>query len=179
MFSEELRAYSTGTSPLHWVVGAAYQDGEGPQANLLTQPAVVINADNNTITKNYAGFGEVSYHLFGGKLVPLIGLRSYHDKRTFEDNTTSLPTNKDVTTWRGNLSWLPTDDLTVFATVATGFRAGIVQSQVQVESLQQAGVPASIALDPERSKNYEVGLKWRTPGRALSVGLNLYQTEVS
>ncbi len=81
--------------------------------------------------------------------MPLIGLRSYHDKRTFEDATTSLPTNKDVTTWRGNLSWLPTDDLTMFVTVATGFRAGIVQSQVQVQSLQQAGVPASIALDPE------------------------------
>jgi iron complex outermembrane recepter protein len=177
MFSEELRAYSTGASPLHWMVGAAYQDGEGPQANLLTQPGVVINADNNTLTKNYAGFGEISYHLFDGKLIPLVGLRSYHDKRTFEDSTNSLPTNKDVTTWRGNLSWLPTDDVTVFATVATGFRAGIVQSQVQVQSLQQAGVPASIALNPETSKNYEVGLKWRTPGRALSVGLNLYQTK--
>jgi outer membrane receptor protein involved in Fe transport len=40
-----------------------------------------------------------------------------------------------------------------------------------------AGVPASVALDPETSRNYEVGLKWRTAGRALSVGLNLYQTE--
>jgi iron complex outermembrane recepter protein len=48
---------------------------------------------------------------------------------------------------------------------------------VQVQSLQLAGVPASIALGPETSKNYEVGLKWRTPDRAISVGLNLYQTK--
>ena len=177
MFSEELRAYSTGTSPLHWVIGAAYQDGEGPQSNLLQLPALAINADNNTLTKNYAVFGEMSYGLFDGKLVPLVGLRTYHDKRTFEDATSSLPSTKDVNTWRLNLSWLPTDDLTMFATVATGFRAGIVQSQVQVQSLQLAGVPASVALNPETSKNYEVGLKWRLFERALSVGLNLYRTK--
>ena len=177
MFAQELRANSTGPGPLHWVVGAAYQDGEGPQSNDLVLPAMTINADNNTITRNYAVFGEVSYDLFDGKIVPLVGGRTYHDKRTFEDGTNSLPSTKDVDTWRLNLSWLPTDDLTTFATVSTGFRAGIVQSQVQVQSLQLAGVPAAIALDPETSKNYEVGLKWRTPSRALSVGLNLYQTK--
>jgi outer membrane receptor protein involved in Fe transport len=177
MFAQELRANSTGTGPLHWVVGGAYQDGEGPQANQLQLPAVAINADNNTITRNHAFFGEMSYDLMGGKVVPLVGLRRYHDKRTFEDATSSLPSTRNVTTWRVNLSWLPTDDLTVFLTAATGFRAGIVQSQVQVQSLQQAGVPASVALDPERSKNYEAGLKWRSMDRALSVGLNLYQTK--
>jgi len=177
MFAEELRAYSTGTSPLHWLLGASYQDGQGPQANLLHRPDADINADNNTITKNHAVFGELSYGLFDGKLVPLVGLRTYHDRRTFEASTTSLPSTKNVNTWRLNLSWLPTDNLTTFATVATGFRAGIVQSEVQVQSLQLAGVPASVALDPETSKNYELGLKWRGFGRALAIGLNLYQTQ--
>lgn len=177
MFAQELRAYSTGAGPLNWVVGASYQDGEGPQDNQLQRPGVDIDAGNNTLTENYAVFGEISYDLFDGKLVPLLGLRTYHDKRTFEDGTNSLTSTKDVDTWRVNLSWLPSDDLTMFVTASTGFRAGIVQSQVQVESLRLAGVPASVALDPETSKNYEVGLKWRSANRALSVGLNLYQTE--
>jgi iron complex outermembrane recepter protein len=177
MFAEELRAYSTGEGPLHWVLGASYQDGEGPQANQLQLPGLSINADNNTITKNYAAFGEISYDLFDGKVVPLVGLRTYHDKRTFEDATNSLPSTKDVNTWRVNLSWLPSDNLTMFVTAATGFRAGIVQSQVQVQSLQLAGVPASVALDPETSRNYEAGIKWRLADRALSVGLNVYRTE--
>lgn len=177
MFSQELRANSTGSGPFHWVVGGAYQDGEGPQANLLQLPVVSINADNNTITRNYAFFGEASYDLLDGKLVPLVGLRRYHDKRTFEDATSSLTNKKNVTTWRVNLSWLPTDDLTMFVTAATGFRAGIVQSQVQVESLQLAGVPAAVALDPETSRNYEVGIKWRSPNRVMSAGLNLYKTK--
>lgn len=177
MFAQEVRANSTGAGPWHWVAGAAYQDGEGPQANQLENPFVSINADNNTITKNYAFFSEVSHDLMDGQLVPLIGVRQYHDKRTFEDDTSSVPSKKNVTTWRANLSWLPSADLTTFITAATGFRTGIVQSQVQVESLQMAGVPASVALDPERSRNYEAGLKWRSRDRSLNVGLNLYRTK--
>ena len=179
MFAQEIRANSAGDGPLNWLVGASYQDGSGPQANQLSIPpaGVSVNADNNTITKNYAVFGEVSYDLFDGKLVPLAGLRQYHDDRTFEDAGGSLETEKDVTTWRLNLSYLPTDDLTMFVTAATGFRAGIVQSQVQVESLQLNGVPVDVALEPETSKNYEFGVKWRTPNRDVSIGLNLYQTE--
>ena len=181
MFAEELRAYSTGSSPLHWLLGAAYQDGQGPQSNQLSIPiaGININADNNTLTINHAFFGELSYGLFDGKLVPLVGLRTYHDDRTFADDTSSLPSTKNVFTWRGNLSWIPNDNWTTFATAATGFRPGIVQSAVQVQSLQMAGVPASVALKPETSENYEVGVKWRTPDKNLSVGLNLYQTYYS
>lgn len=177
MFAQEVRAYSTGDGPFNWVIGGQYLDGQGPQENTLLNPTTNINADNNTITKSHAFFGEVSYDLMDGKIVPLVGLRQYHDERTFEDATSSLPNEKDVTTWRVNVSYLPTDDLTMFATAATGFRAGIVQSQAQVASLQLAGVPVSVALDPETSKNYEVGLKWRGFDNTLNVGLNLYQTE--
>lgn len=174
MFAQELRVNSTSKGPLHWVVGGSYQNGKGPQVNALTLPGTLINADNDTITKNYAFFGEISYDLFDGKLVPLVGLRQYHDDRSFADAGGSVPTSVDVRTWRANLSYLPTDNLTMFISAATGFRPGIVQSRVQVQSLQLVGVPAQVALSPESSKNYEFGLKWRSPSRALSVGLNLY-----
>jgi outer membrane receptor protein involved in Fe transport len=178
MFAQEFRANSTGPGPVHWVVGAAYQNGEGPQSNQLEIPPFVsINADNNTLTENWALFGELSYELFGGKLVPLVGLRTYRDDRAFRDATSSLPTRKDVNTWRVNLTYLPNDSWTVFVSAATGFRPGIVQSQVQVQSLQLAGVPASVSLDPESSKNYELGLRWRSEDRSVSLGLNLYQLE--
>lgn len=177
MFAQELRVNSNGSGPLHWVIGGSYQNGSGPQVNALTLPGVLINADNDTLTENYAGFGEVSYDLFGGKLVPLVGLRVYHDDRAFADSTGKVPTTENVTTWRLNLSYLPTDDLTMFVSAATGFRPGIVQSRVQVQSLGLVGVPAQVALSPESSKNYEFGLKWRSPSRALTVGLNLYQLE--
>lgn len=178
MFSQEIRINSNPSGPFHWLLGGAYQNGKGPQANQLEiVPVVSINADNNTITRNYAVFGEVSYDLFDGKLVPLGGLRFYHDKRTFEDATTTNSNTRDVTTWRLNLSYLPTDSLTAFITAATGFRAGIVQSQVQADLLAQIGIPAGTQTKPERSRNYEIGLKWRTPDRNLSIGLNGYITQ--
>jgi outer membrane receptor protein involved in Fe transport len=175
MFAQEVRVNSTTDGPLHWVVGGAYQDGEGPQVNALINPAVNINADNNTLTKNYAFFGEVSYDLFGGKIVPLVGLRTYHDDRSFKDSAAVVPTKADVNTWRLNLSYIPNDNLTMFVSAATGFRPGIVQSRVQVTSVTMAGVPTSVALEPESSKNYEFGLKWRNDSRSLTVGLNLYR----
>jgi len=178
MFAQEVRVNSNGEGPLHWIVGGSYQDGSGPQVNALQIPPFVnINADNDTLTENWALFGEVSYDLFDGKLVPLVGLRTYHDNRAFRDGTGSVPTKANIETWRLNLSYLPTDNLTMFVSAATGFRPGIVQSRVQVESLALAGVPASVALEPESSKNYEFGLKWRNTDETLNVGLNLYHLE--
>ena len=177
MFAQEVRLNSSTDGPFHWVVGGAYQNGKGPQVNALVLPGLNINADNNTLTKNWALFGEVSYDLFDGKLVPLVGIRTYHDDRSFEDTGGSVPTKANKETWRLNLSYLPTDNLTMFISAATGFRPGIVQSRVQVLSLQLAGVPASVALDPESSRNYEFGLKWRNSSRTLNVGLNLYDLQ--
>ncbi|HWK42447.1 MAG TPA: TonB-dependent receptor [Croceibacterium sp.] len=177
MFAQEVRVNSNGNGPLHWVVGGSYQDGSGPQVNNLVLPVVTINANNDTITKNWAIFGEVSYDLFDGKLVPLVGLRTYHDDRSFADENGTVPTKEKVETWRLNLSYLPTDSLTMFVSAATGFRPGIVQSRVQVESLELAGVPASVALNPESTQNYEFGVKWRSSDRSLNVGVNLYQLE--
>jgi outer membrane receptor protein involved in Fe transport len=181
MLAEELRAYSTGDGPFHWVVGGQYQDGQGPQANVLSIPpaGVYVNADNNTITKNYALFGEVSYDLFGGKLVPLFGLREYYDDRSFADATSTQSIGKNVITYRGTLTWLPTDTLTVFATTSTGFRAGIVQSAAQVESLKLNHIPAQVVLDPENSTNYEIGIRWTTDDRTLSANLNFYLSKFS
>ncbi|HWU13294.1 MAG TPA: TonB-dependent receptor [Caulobacter sp.] len=173
-FSQELRARSTGAGPLHWVAGATYSDGEGPQSNLVDYVAFTQDASNSTTTKNWAGFGEVSYDLLGGKLVPLLGVRYYHDRRAYEDATSTLPTTRHKTTWRANLSYLPTSDLTVFVTVSTGFRVNTVQSALQVQLIQADGLPAKYLLDPLSLTNYETGMKARMFDGALRLGMNLY-----
>jgi len=176
MLAEEIRVNSNGDGPLHWLIGGQYQDGAGPQSNLLQilPYGVHIDADNNTLTQNYAVFGEVSYDLLGGKLVPLVGLREYFDSRSFQDASTTIPTWKTAFSWRANLSYLPTDNLTIFASAATGFRPGIVQSQVQVTSLAMNGIPAGVTLNPENSLDYELGMRWRTDDGSLAVNINLY-----
>lgn len=177
MFSQEVRANSTTHGPLHWLIGASYNDGQGPQDNQLFSPTQNTNASNNTLTKNYAVFGQLSYDLFDGKLVPLAGLRYYHDKRSFEDATTSNTNSTNRVDWRASLNYLPNRNLTIFFSAATGFRSGIVQSKIQADLLQQSGVPAGTQLDPETSTDYEVGVKWQNPSRTLSANLNGYITK--
>ncbi len=178
MFSEEVRMNSNGSGPFHWLLGGSYQNGQGPQKNQLEIPPFVsVNADNNTITHNWAVFGQMSYDLFDGKVVPLVGLRYYRDRRSFADASTTNTNVKGKTTWRANLSYLPTDNLTIFVTAATGFRAGIVQSRVQADLLAQEGIPAGTQLRPETSTDYEIGVKWRSPNQKVAVNLNGYITK--
>lgn len=173
-FNQELRARSTSAGPLHWVVGGSYSAGEGPQINNIDFIVVQQNTSNNTKTRNYAGFGEVSYDLFGGKLVPLAGIRYYHDRRTYEDPTSQLPNTLEKTTWRANLSYFPSDNASVFATVSTGFRVNTVQSQLQVQLLRADGLPAEILLDPLSLTNYELGTRLRLFDRSVTLAANLY-----
>lgn len=173
-FSEEIRIHSSG-GPLHWLVGGAYQDGEGPQKNTLKTPVVELHPDNNSKATNGAIFGEVSYDLLDGKLVPLAGLRLYTERRAYADSTTEIPVNRDVLTWRFNLSYLPTEDLTLFATAATGFRPGMIQSKLQADAVSDVGVPSNVSLNPETLTNYELGVKWITFDGQLSIAANLYR----
>ncbi len=182
-FSEELRLRSTGTGPLHWVVGGYYNNAN----NFITQginfavPVFNGNVYTNTKTKNYSGFGEVSYDLFDGKVVPLGGLRVYHDDRTFEGSGNSplaIPTNgganPTVVTWRANLSVHPNKDMTIFFNAGTGFRSGIIQSPFQVSFLAIDGITGKTALDPDRVRNYELGWKGYVRSARLRYDLSLY-----
>lgn len=173
-FNQEIRARSTGAGPFHWVVGGAYSAGEGPQLNDIDFGFARLTANNNAITRNWAGFGEISYDLFDGKLVPLLGVRYYHDRRRYEDETSRLPATLKKTTWRANLSYFPNDDISAFATVSTGFRVNTIQSAIQQQLLQADGFPAKILLDPLSLTNYELGTRLRLFNRTLTVAANLY-----
>ena len=173
-FNQEIRARSTGAGPLHWVIGGSYSAGEGPQLNVIDFIVITQSADNNTITRNWAGFGEISYDLLGGKLVPLVGVRYYHDRRSYEDATSLLPQTLKKTTWRANLSYFPSDNVSAFATVSTGFRVNTVQSALQVQLLRADGLPAKVLLDPLSLTNYEVGTRLRLFHRTVTLAANLY-----
>ena len=176
-FTQEIRANSASDGPFKWLIGGQYQDSSGPQENRVT--FLPFNFDNNTIVESKAVFGEVSYELMDGKLIPLVGLRQYWEDRTFDGGTGTTSTNSEsVTTWRANLSYLPSDRLTLFATVATGFRPGIVLSQGQVAALQTDGIPAGVQLDPENVTNYEIGGRWVDPSGRLTIGLNAYLIDI-
>lgn len=182
-FSEELRLNSAGSGPFHWVIGGFYNNANNTVTQGLDFAVPVFNGNvvTTTKTKNYSGFGEISYDLFDGKVVPLGGIRIYHDDRSFTGDGTSLlavPTkggaSPTVVTWRANLSIHPNSSTTVFLNAGTGFRSGIIQSPFQVQFLAFDGIAGQTALRPDRVRNFELGFKGIARAARLSYDLSLY-----
>ena len=180
-FTEELRLASSGSGPFHWVVGAFSTTRKYNSLNIDFQlPIFNGTAATPTLTKNEAAFGEVSYDLFGGKLVPLAGIRfpttttgflERRHRRSRSPGSGRLPT---VTTWRANLeAIIPTNSATIYFNAGTGFRSGIVQSAVQVAALAFDHITEGQALQPDRMRNLEFGAKAILP-QHVSAEFNLY-----
>lgn len=178
---QEVRLASTNKDGLHWVAGMYYQDARS--LYWYTIPAFSIGAKTNVNTTNWSTFGEVSYDLFDGKLVPLVGLRYYNDDRSFSstsnpDSASPVTVNgsvkPSVTTWRANLGWHPADNLTVFFNAGTGFRSPIMQSAPQVTALKTDGIDGQLALKPDTDISYEVGIKGRLSDFNLDYSMSGY-----
>jgi len=178
---EELRLASATGGPLHWVVGMFYQDARSNYWFKI--PAFAYNTQTTITTRNWSTYGEVSYDLFGGKLVPLVGLRYFTDDRSF--NTNNNPgnpgativtggTKPSVSTWRVNLSYHPSDDLTVYFNTGTGFRSPIMQSAVQVVALHGVGIDGQLALKPDSDISYELGVKGKLADLNMDFAANVY-----
>ena len=174
----EFRASSAGDGPFHWVAGTFFQNATGFYSFGITFPTLVLNGGTTTRTKNHSVFGELSYDLFGGKLVPLIGLRYFEDKRTSDSVSNgvdaSSSANPDKVTWRANLAYHVNDDWMLFLNAGTGFRSGILQSQAQADAVIADGVPSGLSLTPDELLNIEVGLKGFVADGKLRFAASIY-----
>lgn len=180
-FSQELRLASNSGGPLHWVLGGFYNKAKNAFSQTVDFPVPLLNGlgVTTTRTKNYSGFGEISYDLADGKLVPLAGIRVYHDDRNFTSIQAAAPStggssSPTVVTWRANLAYHPNRDTTIYLNAGTGFRSGIVQSQLQVNALLLDNIDGMGALKPDRMRNLELGLKGRLRDARLSYEINIY-----
>lgn len=180
-FTNELRFALKDTGNYHLVVGASYQNASSPYVFNISFPTLQIAGGTTTKTKNYSLFSEASYDLLGGKLVPLAGIRYFHDDRSAFDPTGAFVTSEspNVVTWRANLAYHPTPHLTAFFNAGTGFRSGILQSAAQAQAVINDGIPSSTALKPDKLRNLEVGLKGTVADGALRFAASVYNIRYS
>jgi iron complex outermembrane recepter protein len=177
-FINELRLSSAGNGPFHWVGGTFYQRATGVYSYNINFPTLAITGGTTTRTRNASVFGEVSYDLFGGKLVPLIGLRYFEDHRSADSQSSGIPAYSSAkptaVTWRANLAYHVTDDWMLFINAGTGFRSGILQSQAQANAVVADGVPSSLALTPDKLRNIELGTKATLAGGRVRIATSVY-----
>jgi len=177
-FVNELRLSSAGNGPFHWVGGAFYQKATGFYNFNIAFPTLKIDGGTTTRTQNGSVFGELSYDLFGGKLVPLVGLRYFGDRRSADSVSSGIPANSSsrptAVTWRANVAYHVTDDWMLFVNAGTGFRSGILQSQAQASAVQADGVPSGLSLTPDKLRNIELGTKTTLAGGRVRVATSIY-----
>jgi outer membrane receptor protein involved in Fe transport len=194
-FVEEVRLQSDDDgSPLHWIGGLFYQYGTTYSDTFFLLTSLFTDGISSQKSTQYAGFGEVSYDLWGGLVKPLVGLRWSSVRQKLEQNSTTtidnpppapptVLTSTDTVNGKNyhlnprfNVSVYPSDDGMFYANVAQGFRPGALQTGAEVASLQAVtGVVTKEQLQTDSLWSYEVGAKWRFFDKDLNVNLALYK----
>lgn len=169
-FSQEVRLTSQDDGgPVKWLLGGNYTDASASEffpasgyfASFLYGKSGSVGGDAGdagiTSTKSYALFGDGSYTLFD-RLELGGGLRYYNDNRDQINIFPNLPNfspSKTFSrlTYRAYARLAVTDNINVYANVATGFRSGGFNNQNSIA----AGGPGTY--QPENVMTEEVGAK--------------------
>jgi iron complex outermembrane receptor protein len=197
-FSEELRLASTGTGPWQWIGGLFFSKFESifteynasqPLAFISVGGAaanpdgIIYQAHNPYHMKQYAVFGESSY-AFTDELKLTAGVRYYKfDSRADEETSgfatdsgnagatlNSFTQSNSGANPKVTLSYEQNHDLTLYTTIARGFRPGGINQQI----------PSSICTispetyGPDTTWNYEVGEKARMLDSRLVLNADVY-----
>ncbi len=198
VFSQEIRLASTGSGPWQWIGGVFLTDFESvfaeynasvPLAFISTGGAaanplgLIYQSHNPYHVKQYALFGESSYALTS-TLKLTAGVRLYKfDSHANEETAgfatssgnaaptlNSYSTSNNGANPKATLSYESNHELTLYATIARGFRPGGINQQI----------PSSIctisteAYGPDSTWNYEVGEKARLLDNTLVVNADVY-----
>lgn len=175
VFTEELLFNSVGDGPWRWSAGVFYRDAKDDRYQTL--PAVLPGPISwSDRSESSAVFGEVTRVFADGHFELSAGLRYFEDEA---DTVTLLPPGSflpartasskfDAVTPRVVATWLPSRDLTVYASYSEGFRSGLNQTPL---TLLAAPLPPAEA---DRLHNYEIGSKGNLFGGVVTYDASVY-----
>ncbi len=178
-FSQELTLASSGDSGLEWVLGGYYFHGDESQYGDFVAPRsgfVATFITDDYTTDALAIFGEASYPVLE-KLTLTLGARYSHEKKAISGRSIfvvpaidfeSLAQESHEDSWgsftpKVALTYEVSDEVTAYATVGKGFKAGGYNGG-------SASNPQG-AYAPETVVNYEIGLKSTTLDGRLKANL--------
>ena len=175
-FNNETRLVSTGDGPLQWTVGVFYSDSDIQESNVFV-PAIVPDGFQTFGSESLSVFGEVSWSLLDGTLVPLFGIRYFEDDRasTFSDASQQPEAETfDSVNPRFNLSWFPEEGAHYYLNIAKGFRSGNYNNPDICGVHALSGMPCEFSVDSDELWSYEIGSKLSLAVGQLSLDLALY-----
>jgi len=188
-FTQEIRLSSSAGEKLEWLLGAFYTHEKSSyvQDILAVDPATGAAVGEAlflafpTTYQEYAAFADLTFHVTDRFDVQVGGRKSHLEQTSAETNIgafvpiffpgfTSPAIFEEVDTADNAFTYLVTprfrvsEDLMVYARLASGYRAGGPNAA--------PGVPRQF--NPDRTQNYEIGVKADFLDHRLSVDTSLY-----
>jgi outer membrane receptor protein involved in Fe transport len=189
--TEELRFNSTRLGPIEFIAGGFYQhekgrnlsyystyDTQGKLASSLGSLGTDVSSSSLT---EYAGFLNATFYLTD-RLDFTGGFRHSHIILNADDDTSGYVFGGDSVThyhlasnsntYLGGVRWRPTDQLTVYARAASGYRPGSSRSI-------PPGAPADFGtvVKSDSIWSYEAGVKYRTSDGRFSIDVDAFQID--
>jgi len=179
-YSQEFRVESKKAGPMSWQAGVYYfdEDATGGSDNYNVAGARTSRVVSNQQNKAWAAFGSVNYAVTDAFTLRG-GLRYTNDKKDFATleatNVTligpaSVSTSKHKANWDLSGTYTLSPDVSLYARVATGFRAPSIAAP-------SASVPITVA-DAETITSYEAGIKADLLNRRARASLSVYDYDV-
>ncbi|GAB2862936.1 TonB-dependent receptor [Pseudoduganella ginsengisoli] len=179
-YSQEFRVESKASGPLNWQAGVYYfdEDATGSTDNFNVAGARTTRVTSNQKNKAWAAFGSANYAV-SDVFTVRGGVRYTKDEKDFATLETintkltgpqAVSTSKDKVNWDLSGTYALNKDVSVYARVATGFRAPSIAAA-------SASVPITVA-DAETLVSYEAGIKADLLNRRARAALSVYDYDV-
>jgi iron complex outermembrane recepter protein len=187
-FSQEFRLASDGHHDFNYLAGAYFSNEDLVRVfgrGFVGNTKAIGNWRGETRYNNYALFGQTTW-TFLPRTTLLTGLRLNREESsyTYDDYYRVIhfpafgaPTQNvdNVVTGKAGLQYQLTDDIMAFAFYAKGYK-GVAYDLVTGLSAAEA---ASFPVKPEKSNDYEAGLRSEWLDHRLAVNATVYDTEYS
>jgi iron complex outermembrane receptor protein len=165
-YTAEIRATSTSSGPIGWIVGAYYFKDTACYCHNVNAGQDLVATQRSDA---YAIFGEGSYD-FDGRLKLSAGLRYSDESRsiyTVRNNSFLGSASKKFAKLspRASITYSFDDRARVYFTYSQGFKSGLYNAS-------STALPLT-AVDPEVLNSYELGLK-SEPARSVRFNLSAY-----
>lgn len=188
-YTAELRFSGRARDRMDWTLGAFFYDGDAINQQMVSIPFLslisdgvppddatrpFVNARNVHEVRNESAFGHVVYELSEAATINA-GLRYSKDrKRVNFDNTRvrnpNVMVEDDRIDWKLGFDYRFTPEVMSYVSVSTGYRPGSYNPR----PFQATGV---VAVDPEESTAYEIGMKTDLFDRRLRLNVAAFYTD--
>ncbi|WP_417464850.1 TonB-dependent receptor [Kordiimonas sp.] len=187
-FVQEVRLTSERMGNFEWIAGLYYseEDTVNNQDVIATPAFDLLTISFPSKYKEFAGFGDVTYY-FNEKFDVTAGVRLSKNKTTLSYVSTGLllgaadfesdPIKDTVDTYLFSARYRPTDNLSLYTRVASGYRPASANLPILDPATGDNLAPPMI--DPDNAWSYEIGAKGNTENGVFGYDVAIWKIDWS